>query len=368
MKLIHTADLHLDSKMESNLSPEKARQRQGELLDTFARLADFAAENEVTAILLAGDVFDKTHIRKAAKTRTLEIITTHPTVDFLYLQGNHDRTDFLTELQGNLPANLKTFDSETWTSYTYGENGEVVITGREITKDNNRTLATNLILDRSKVNIVMLHGQESGYEGSDKTEIVNTSELKNKNIDYLALGHIHSYKEDRLDDRGIYAYAGCLEGRGFDECGKKGFVLLNIDEENHKVRCEFVPFAYRTLHEIYVEVVPEMEMRGIVDAVQNALEEIPPRDLVKVVLMGTKEMDFDIDTARIFRTFADNFFFFKLYDNVKVRIDYEAYQNDRSLKGEFVRLLQNQAELSEEDRGIIIELGMKAIMGEEIEA
>ena len=61
-----------------------------------------------------------------------------------------------------------------------------------------------------------------------KNTLMNIA-LKNKNIDYLALGHIHGYKEAPLDGRGKYCYPGCLEGRGFDECGKKGFVLLNIE-------------------------------------------------------------------------------------------------------------------------------------------
>jgi exonuclease SbcD len=52
----------------------------------------------------------------------------------------------------------------------------------------------------------------------DKTEVISLKELKNKAIDYLALGHIHSYKMEQLDSRGVYCYPGCLEGRGFDEC------------------------------------------------------------------------------------------------------------------------------------------------------
>ena len=35
MKIIHCADLHLDSKMESNLDREAAGMRRDELLDTF---------------------------------------------------------------------------------------------------------------------------------------------------------------------------------------------------------------------------------------------------------------------------------------------------------------------------------------------
>ena len=93
-------------------------------------------------------------------------------------------------------------------------------------------------------NIVVLHGQEANYsDKKDKAEIINLKELKNKNIDYLALGHIHKYKLEKLDNRGIYCYSGCLEGRGFDECGDKGFVLLEIEE--NKINTKFIKNSIR---------------------------------------------------------------------------------------------------------------------------
>ena len=54
--------------------------------------------------------------------------------------------------------------------------------------------------------------------------------LKEKNIDYLALGHIHEYSQGQIDLRGKYAYSGCLEGRGFDELGEKGFILIDVSD------------------------------------------------------------------------------------------------------------------------------------------
>ena len=44
MKLIHCADLHLDSRMESGLSSEKAQERRLELLRTFTRMVEQAEE------------------------------------------------------------------------------------------------------------------------------------------------------------------------------------------------------------------------------------------------------------------------------------------------------------------------------------
>ena len=217
MKLIHCADLHLDSKMESNLDREAAGMRRDELLDTFERMVAYAAEQNVRVILIAGDLFDKPNVRKTAKTRVIEQIKGHPQIDFCYIRGNHDQLDFVEELseQENI-TNLKLFGTDEWTSYDYGD---VVITGMELVKENSQTLGMNLVLDQNRVNIVALHGQESDYQGNDRTEVVNLSMLRGKYIDYLALGHIHSYKKERLDDRGVYCYSGCLEGRGFDECG-----------------------------------------------------------------------------------------------------------------------------------------------------
>lgn len=360
MKLLHVADLHLDSKMESNLSTDKAKLRREELLDRFSEMVSYAADHQVRGILIAGDLFDKTHIRKAARARVLDEIKEHPQIDFFYLQGNHDRTDFLQEIRLDEIENLKLFDSEQWTSY---ELENVVITGREITPDNAKTFTMNLVLDQANCNIVMLHGQESDYVGKDKTEIIPLGELRGKHIDYLALGHIHSFKKERLDDRGEYCYSGCLEGRGFDECGEKGFVLLDVTEG--KVEAEFVPFAKRHFHEVEVELQEEDDMPSILRKIREEVSPIPQEDFVKVILTGYVHVDLDVDIPRILREFKEQFFMIKVYDKSTFKVHYEDYINDKSLKGEFVRLMEKQ-DMEEDKKGLIVEIGMKALMGEEI--
>lgn len=363
MRIIHCADLHLDSKMESNLDRQRASLRREELLDTFEAMVNYAREQGVRVMIIAGDLFDKPNIRKSAKNRVLEQFRNNPDIDFCYIRGNHDRCDFLDEIENDAELeNVKTFTADQWTSYDYGE---VVITGMELVKENASTLGMNLVLDQNRLNIVVLHGQESEYQGNDKAEVVNLSMLRNKYIDYLALGHIHSFKQERLDDRGIYCYSGCLEGRGFDECGQKGFVLLDIEEG--AVKTEFIPVGRRCLHEVKVEVVPEMGMQQIIEAAKGKLEEIPSEDLVKIILTGKTEMQKDIDMNRLLNNLGREFFYVKGYDRTTVVVDYESFRNDRSLKGEFVRLMEGQ-EMTEEERSAIIELGMHAIMGEDIEA
>lgn len=359
MKIIHCADLHLDSKMESNLNKDQAKERKKELLLTFERMIRYATENGVQVIIIAGDLFDTTHITKSASSKVKEQIETHAQIDFLYLKGNHDRDNFLTEFE-ELPPNLKVF-GEQWTKFTYGN---VTITGAELTDVNRAGIYDSLVLEKNDVNIVVLHGQESQYAAKDKSEVIPIRTLQNKYIDYLALGHIHEYKYEKLDNRGHYCYPGCLEGRGFDECGEKGFVLLDIEED--KVKPTFVKHAARTCQEVYVDITGRNTTGEIVTCIDGKVSTMQPESLVKIVLVGTTEIDTDKDITYLVKKYSNQFYFVKIYDHTRLAVNYEDYRMDQSLKGEFIRLLE-KVDIPAEEKDQIILTGIRALAGEEID-
>ena len=360
MRIIHSADLHLDSKMETNLNKEKARERKNEILITFERMVEYANKNDVKAIIIAGDMFDKKQISQKAKKIVKNAIYSNPEIDFIYLKGNHDELGFIEEGE-NLPSNLKMFNDKNWTKYEYGN---ITITGIEFGNQSSYEIYNSLILDKNKTNIVVMHGQETETNVKDKTEIINLKELKNKNIDYLALGHIHTYKQEKLDNRGIYCYSGCLEGRGFDECGKKGFVLLDIEEG--KINSEFIPFSSRTLYEVNVNLTGIIENNEVEEKIREEIKYIPESSLVKIVLTGETEIGEEKDIDYLTKRFENNFYYLKMQNKQKRKIDYMKYQNDISLKGEFIRLVLNQEDLSEEEKSKIISTGIKALAGEDL--
>lgn len=360
MKIIHCADLHLDSKMETNLNKEKAKERKNEILITFERMVEYAKENEVKIIIIAGDMFDKTQITQKAKKVVKNAIFSNPGIDFIYLKGNHDEAGFIDEGE-SLPNNLKMFNNKNWTTYEY-EN--ISITGIEFGIQSNYEIYNSLMLEKNKINIVVMHGQETETNSKDKAEIINLKELRNKNIDYLALGHIHTFKQEKLDNRGIYCYSGCLEGRGFDECGKKGFVLLNI--EDNKISSQFIPFATRTLYEVDVDLTSITENSEIEEKIKDEIRDIPETSLVKIVLTGEAEIGEEKDTEYLTKKFENKFYYLKIQDKQTKKIDFMKYQNDISLKGEFIRLVLNQNNLSDEEKSKIISTGIKALAGEEL--
>jgi hypothetical protein len=109
----------------------------------------------------------------------------------------------------------------------------------------------------------------------------------------------------------------------------------------------------------------DQDMPAIMGRISSAVEGIPEKDLVKVVLTGRIPMNTDIDLPRIRRSFDENFFFFKVQDRTRTLINYESFANDRSLKGAFVRLVRDK-DIPEKEKEKIIEIGMKALMGEEL--
>ena len=82
-------------------------------MNTFAKMVNFAKENDVKVIIIAGDLFDtKTSQQKTIKKRIAYIISQNPEIDFLYLRGNHDEDVEFAD--ADLMPNLKSFTKERW--------------------------------------------------------------------------------------------------------------------------------------------------------------------------------------------------------------------------------------------------------------
>lgn len=371
MKIIHTADLHLDSAMMANLDNDRARERRNEILLNFARLCDNAERLSVSAILIAGDLFDKKSVSAKAAKVVLNEIEKHKDIAFYYLRGNHDKDSFINYIKenGDIPSNLFMFEDK-WTKYTLSESGakKICLYGAEFDKDNSSSIFYTLDMNTEDINIVMLHGQESEYEGKDDAEIIPIGNLKGRGIDYLALGHIHAYKVKELDSRGVYCYPGCLEGRGFDECGEHGFMLLDINEETGKVEYEFIDFACRKLHIVDVDISGLDNSSSIIDKVREELliKDYDKNDLIKISLQGSVDEYAEIDESLIAKSFSEDYFFVKVKNESKVFVDYMKYAQDESLKGFFIRALQEDDTLNDELKGEVVKMGLGALAGEEI--
>ena len=374
MKIIHCSDLHLDADLRSRFDAESAADRRAELMNTFRRLCRQARELHARAVLICGDLFDTDAPSPSAVRAVEDLILTYSEILFFCLRGNHDSRSVLFRTR-EMPGNFRLFDSS-WTVWElesgseeqrsagqrFAEQRKICIIGKEAGDGP----FTPPPLDPSNVNIVMLHGQiREGMSASDP-ETVPLSALRGIGIDYLALGHLHSYRSFPLDQRGTAAYSGCLEGRGFDECGECGFVLLDTDTPSGRIRSRFIPFASRSLYRVPCDVSGCVSDAEVYERISSALSSSPAqaRDLVRLELTGNLEYSCSPDPALIRAEWEDGYHYFDCVDNTVPVVHSEDFLCDATLKGEFVRIVSAAGGLDENERAAVLRCGLRALSGE----
>ncbi len=432
MKIIHCADIHLGSGISYIEDPAKRRERQDELLETYRRMFRYAVLNEIEAIIIAGDLFDTDQVAAPLMGAVIREIIDHPDISVYYLKGNHDvniksgienipnlhcftdvvkvyslHNNELPEMNDihdihDLHGDTDVVSSLHNLNMIRNDRVNVNIAGVELTPDNRDSFYDELNFAPEDFNILVLHGQL--YENGGSNELaINKRLLQHRNIDYLALGHIHAYRSGGIDTRGIYCYPGCLEGRGFDECGSHGFVVLDIDTADGNCKRSFVEFARRKLHEIQVDITDMTGGAEILNSVEKSLDNArcPEQDMIRVELTGMVDQGLSPICAYIKKALSERYYYIKVKDATKKsyslhnntnynekthglhnnanynektyglhknkQMDDKSGRYDRvSFRKMFTDTVMSKNDISEADREEIIRLGIMALNGEEL--
>ena len=406
VKLIHTADLHLDSAFRSRFTKEEAENRRQKQLMAWKELLSFAVEKKVQGILIAGDLFDSPVVSHGTMDFFLSTISEHPEISFFYLRGNHD-TENTFRYQENLPKNLFLF-SEKGKKYrlndrlllagveygtkdiSFGENegatqgagqaaeqgvGQENAHGAEaLSKSEYESEEESkfLKLKEEDCNILLLHG--ALYQGSAKGDAVQGEEgifLKNLEklpLSYIALGHIHKGGEGKLNNGALWAYPGCLQGRGFDEEGERGFLYLKVEEEKKEIHKEFIPIKQGEFRILEIELLEDEGTLACLKKIEEEMEKasISKEDSLRIILKGKKGLEQERNLRYLQLQLQDSVFFLEIRDECELSWNREEAMKEKSLKGEFLRVLAAADNLSKEEQEEIIALGMGLLQGGEL--
>ena len=434
VKLIHTADLHLDSAFRSRFTKEEAENRRQKQLMAWKELLSFAVEKKVHGVLIAGDLFDSPVVSHGTMDFFLSTIAEHPEISFFYLRGNHD-TENTFRYQENLPKNLFLF-SEKGKKYrlkdklllagveygtkeiSFGKNdvpshfhyeaeqlgegaekeagisptlegrerkevekedeqGNVPETEQEAISESEQGLVQEeeskfLKLKEEDCNILLLHG--ALYQGTPKEDAVQGEEgifLKNLEklpLSYIALGHIHKGGEGKLNNGALWAYPGCLQGRGFDEEGETGFLYLKVEEEKKEIRKEFIPIKQGEFRILKIELQGDEGTLACLKKIEEEMEKasISKEDSLRIILKGKKGLEQERNLRYLQLQLQDSVFFLEIQDECELSWNREEAMKEKSLKGEFLRVLAAADNLSKEEQEEIIALGIGLLQGGEL--
>lgn len=342
MKIIHTADLHLDSPI-AGVKDSETRRR--ELLRALQNLSDFAENNNVAAIIVAGDLFDDQSATRMTVESVAQIVSASRAQWFV-LRGNHGNAEPYKALQELCPQ-IKLF-GERWTTCTLGN---VAIVGRELGANDDEQWRS-FSVDSSFYNVLVLHGDVDGdaYGKIDKKVIAQSA------VKYVALGHRHAFSEHKFG-RVRACYCGVLEARGFDERETTGFVLVDTEKDT----IQFVPQCLRRVECLTLDVSAATTDLALEKIILDGIANASARNYLSVTFCGTLQ-----DGVRLLPVanslLQNRFFALRLKDETTAAFDFEKLKQEVSLRGEFVKLAM---ELKDEtQRAEVLRLGLSALNGE----
>jgi DNA repair protein SbcD/Mre11 len=231
MKLVHAADIHLDSPMHGLAAYDTAP--VGELRLATRRalrsLVDLCLAERADALLIAGDLYDgdwDDYATGAYFAREAQRLA-DAGIRVAMVTGNHDAASRITKAL-RLPANVQMLSVQEPETVVWEDLGVAV---------HGQGYATRAVLEDLSLgyppplpgllNVGLLHTSADGRPGHERYAPCRVDRLVAHGYDYWALGHVH--ERELLASDPYILFPGCLQGRHTRETGPKGATIVETD-------------------------------------------------------------------------------------------------------------------------------------------
>jgi len=268
VRIVHAADIHLDSRLHGlgRLGrPDVVADLRLATRRAFDNLVAYCVQTGPDALVIAGDLYDgdwtdyTTGVHFTDRMRDLH----DAGVPVVLVRGNHDAQSVISRsLQ--LPDNVHQLTTDAPESVTVGG---LVVHGQGFNKP---AVLANLAVAypapvRGLVNVGLLHTSVQGYDGHDNYAPCSLADLQGRGYEYFALGHVHRRETLSAGARTV-AFSGNLQGRHPRETGPKGALEVTLTPGG-AAQVEFVPFDVARWDLIEVDVASAYDMDGVLELV-----------------------------------------------------------------------------------------------------
>lgn len=273
MKILHSADWHLDSPLAGH-SEEQTKYLRSELLKLPDKIVSVCKTEGCDMLLLSGDLFDGPYSKESF--HAVSSALKDAGVPVFIAPGNHD---FCTQdspyLCETWPENVHIFTHPAMESH-YLSQLDCCIYGAGFDAMDCPPLLKDFHAEgNARWHIGILHGDP--MQSSSPYCPVTAQQAKDSGLDYLALGHIHKGGSFRAGSC-LCAWPGCPMGRGYDEPGMKGVLLVTLEES---VSAQFLPMNTPRFYDESMEVGSDAQ-----EALEAILPPVDSQDFYRVTLTG----------------------------------------------------------------------------------
>jgi DNA repair protein SbcD/Mre11 len=232
-RIIHAADIHLDSPLQglgrlgdAGLAAElRAATRRA-----YDNLVQLCIHEKANLLVIAGDIYDgdwrsyETGEHFVGGLRTLRECG----IEVALLYGNHDAESSITK-RLTMPGGVRVLSTSEPESVEFPDYGVVVHGQGYAVRDVLENLAQHYPHRRDGwVNVGVLHTGIQGIAGHARYAPCTVDDLTACEYEYFALGHIHQRGAQAEGDATVW-FSGNLQGRHPREAGPKGALVVDVE-------------------------------------------------------------------------------------------------------------------------------------------
>ncbi|SKC41346.1 metallophosphoesterase family protein [Maledivibacter halophilus] len=363
LKFLHIADVHLDTSFYAKNEVLRIKLRDG-IRNAFSNAVDLCINEKVNALLIAGDLFDNDKL----SFRTEQFLINEFNrlkengIRVFYATGNHDPGDLSYRANSiKWPDNVYIFKEdkiEIIEVKNYDNNLEYkIISCGHKTNNEGRNLVKKFPYKEGEIpHIGLLHTMVNNSKEAEKHGKYlpcSKEDLKAKGYDYWALGHIHKAQKV-CEEKNIY-YPGNIQGRNPREIGKKGGILVTIDQ-NNSIATEFKALSMIQWYTLNIQGIENIKNYSelkeyIINKIENFIEKnrlINRKLILRIELEGRaylkSELEVKENIEEIALELALNLDLMDLEiksDNLLSNLDIEEYREGDHVLSLVLELLEN---------------------------
>ena len=345
MRLIHTADIHLDASFAATgMPPAFGNRRRQRLREVLVRILHRARDWPADAVLIAGDLFEHERVTRDTVAFLLDAFRELAPIPVFIAPGNRDpylpSSPYASELW---PEQVHIFRTPNWEAHALEHLPLTVhgfaFDGAEVSSNPFGTLE---VPADGRIHVALGHGAERGHQPPGKPACApfDAAQAAAPGLHYLALGHCHEYCRIETPDT-LMAYCGAPEGHGFEEAGSRHYLEIEIRQEDTGVHAELTPVsAAHTVYTTYtLDLTGFSEINAVVEAVRGLAQALDVPQIARVRLEGACAAELASQMHSIHEAAADAFESLQLLPDVQPQEDYDVLARHQTSLGAFIQRL-----------------------------
>jgi exonuclease SbcD len=405
LRLIHTADVHLDSTFaQARLASDLGQALRLATREVLKRVLALVRERQADALLIAGDLYDHEYVTPDTGAFVRDALAALGDVPVLITPGNHDPC-LPDSLYARLdwPPNVHLFRRQEWETITLEELGLVVhgfahedfgvrermfgggglwgvgvgLSGvdggiRPTTQNPQPTTLHPPAAD-GLTHVVLAHGSDlsrlpfnqEDYAPFEPAELAAVS-----GVSYWALGHYHNHARVEAGEGVVACYPGCVQGRNFGEIGTRYALEVSIEDGTASVTPHAVGLHPFETAEVDVTGVPHSDALAA-----HLRKRFDPAAwsaaVTRLTLVGEVAPTLEISAVHLREQLADVFYDLTLVDRTQPVLLAEVLASEQTARVEFVRRLMTRLKVASdgperETVQLALRLGLAAYEGRQM--